>query len=99
MFMSSYPDLSCAIDISEDYLRDNRSYITGGIFMASKKSIGKIKERGNQVLFNLMLNNQIVNNEQIVLGYLIKKDPEMFSFFRNYIYLHRGHRVLIYLSK
>ena len=99
MFMSSYPDLSCATDISEDYLRDNRSYITGGIFMASKKSIGKIKERVDQVLFDLMLNNQIINNEQIVLGYLIKKDTEMFSFFRNYIHLHRDYEVLIYLSK
>lgn len=99
MFMSSYPDLPCATDISEDYLRDNRSYITGGIFMASKKSIGKIKERVDQVLFDLMLNNQIINNEQIVLGYLIKKDTEMFSFFRNYIHLHRDYEVLIYLSK
>jgi hypothetical protein len=67
--------------------------------MASKKSIGKVKERVDQVLSDLMLNNQIVNNEQIVLGYLIKKDPEMFSFFRNYIHLHRDYEVLRYLSK
>jgi hypothetical protein len=99
MFMSSYPDLSYATDISEDYLRDNRSYVAGGIFMASKKSIGKIKESVDRVLLDLMLDNKIVNNEQIVLGYLIKKEPEMFSFFRNYIHMHRDYEVLRYLSK
>ena len=99
MFMSSYPDLSYAESIGEDYLLDNRSYVAGGIFMASKKSIGKIKKKVDEVLFDLMLNNKIVNNEQIVLGYLIKKNPEMFSLFKNYIHLHRDYEILRHLSR
>ena len=99
MFMSSYPDLSYADSIGEDYLLDNRSYVAGGIFMANKKSISKVKEKIDGVLFDLMLSNKIVNNEQIALGYLIKKNPEMFSLFKNYIHLHRDYEILRHLSK
>jgi hypothetical protein len=67
--------------------------------MASKNSIGKIKKKVDEVLFDLMLNNKIVNNEQIVLGYLIKKNPEMFSLFKNYIHLHRDYEILRHLSR
>lgn len=99
MFMSNYPDLANSTSLSEEYLLDNRSYVAGGIFMSSKKSIVKVKEEIDNVLKNMMLKNGFVNNEQIAVGYLIKKTPSLFRTFRNYSGIHKNYEILKQLNK
>jgi len=98
IFMSNYPDLSNAIDLNDSYLRDNRSFVAGGIFMADKKSISILKEKVDDVLEKKMINQKIINNEQIVLGYLTKKNPELFSFFKNYSNIHLNYEILRFIG-
>jgi hypothetical protein len=97
--MSNYPDLANSTSLSEEYLLDNRSYVAGGIFMSSKKSIVKVKEEIDNVLKNMMLKNGFVNNEQIAVGYLIKKTPSLFRTFRNYSGIHKNYEILKQLNK
>jgi len=76
-FSNPYPDLFHSDYLSEDYLWDNRSYVMGGMFAGDVSSIKHIKELIDDVL-KYMLSNGIANNEQIALGYLIKKYPDFF---------------------
>jgi hypothetical protein len=94
IFMSSYPDLVNSISLSEEYLTDNRSYVAGGIFIASRTSIKNIKKEIDNILSNLMLEKGFINNEQIAMGYLLKKKPELFRTFQNYSDKHRNYEIL-----
>jgi hypothetical protein len=94
IFMSSYPDLVNSASLSEEYLTDNRSYIAGGIFIASRNSIKRIKKEIDNILLNLMLGKGFINNEQIAMGYLLKKKPELFRIFQNYSHIHRNYEIL-----
>jgi hypothetical protein len=46
-----------------------------------------------------MLSDNIINNEQIALGYLYKKYPELFVEFFNESYMHRSYELVVELSK
>jgi len=94
IFMSSYPDLANSTFLPEEYLTDNRSYVAGGIFIASRASIKNIKKEIDNILLNLMLENGFINNEQIAMGYLLKKKPELFRTFQNYSNKHRNYEIL-----
>jgi hypothetical protein len=96
-FMSFYPDLFYAGELSEGYLLDNRSYVMGGMFGGDKKAIYKIKKEIID-LFEMMLDNNIVNNEQIALGYLYKKYPQLFKPFINNAAIHRSYEMINMLS-
>jgi hypothetical protein len=96
--MSTYPELANSEMLDESYLSDNRSYVTGGIIMGSGESISKVKSGIDDILENLMINKGIINNEQIALGYLIKKNPELFKFFKNYSGVHKNYEVLNYIK-
>ena len=76
-----YTDLVNAKTLSTDYLYDNRSYVLGSMFGGHKKSIFKVCELVHDVLTKDMLANKTINNEQIALGYLIKKYPDEFSLY------------------
>jgi|TARA_R100001443_G_scaffold21973_1_gene34198 hypothetical protein len=76
-----YTDLANAKELSIDYLYDNRSYVLGSMFGGHKKSIFKVCELVHDVLTKDMLANKTINNEQIALGYLIKKYPDEFSLY------------------
>ena len=76
-----YTDLVNAKTLSTDYLYDNRSYVLGSMFGGHKKSIFKVCELVHDVLTKDMLANKTINNEQIALGYLIKKYPNEFSLY------------------
>jgi len=39
-----------------------------------------------------------MNNEQITLGYLIKKHPEKFELFRHHYTIHRNYEILNILN-
>ena len=76
-----YKDLANADDLSVDYLYDNRSYVLGSMFGGHKKSISKVARMIDNILKNDMIANKTVNNEQIALGYLIKKYPDEFAIY------------------
>jgi len=93
-FCCSYPDLFNANTLPESYLLDNRSYVMGGLFGGNKTVLPILKDKVNDVFERLMLNKQIINNEQIVLGYLLKTNPELFSTFVNNNNQHRSYEVI-----
>ena len=74
-----YPDLSDAEELDLDYLYDNRSYVLGSMFGGHKNVVPKICDMVEDIFINEMINKGNVNNEQIALGYLIKKYPDEFS--------------------
>ena len=76
-----YTDLANAKTLSTDYLYDNRSYVLGSMFGGHKKSIFRVCDMVHDVLMNDMIANNTINNEQIALGYLIKKYPDEFSLY------------------
>lgn len=98
VFLSYYPDLANAQELPDDYLKDNRSYIMGGMFGAGKESIKKLCKIVDGIL-EKMISENIINNEQIALGYLYKKYPELFVEFFNESHLHRSYELVVELSK
>ena len=77
-----YPDLYNADELTVDYLYDNRSYVLGSMFGGHKNSIPKVCNMVEDVLVNEMINKKNVNNEQIALGYLVKKYPDDFAIYQ-----------------
>ena len=76
-----YKDLSDAKTLDNNYLYDNRSYVLGSMFGGHKKSLFKVCDMVHNVLMNDMIDNNTINNEQIALGYLIKKYPDEFALY------------------
>jgi len=68
-----YKDLYEADELSLDYLWDNRSYVLGSMFGGHKNALPDLCQKVEDVLTDDMIANGNVNNEQIALGYLIKK--------------------------
>jgi hypothetical protein len=97
-FIGVYTDLCSSDYISEDYFWDERSYVAGGIFLVDKNSMKNIKSIIDDVLLKKMLNNSVMNNEQICLGYLLKKHPDQFLLFKHYQSKHRNYEILNYLQ-
>ena len=93
-FCCSYTRLFNATTLPESYLLDNRSYVMGGLFGGNKTVLPIIKEKVDDVFLRLMLNKNIVNNEQIVFGYLLKTNPELFYMFINDNSKHRSYEVV-----
>lgn len=77
-----YKDLYEADSLTEEYLYDNRSFILGSMFGGHKNAILKIVQIINDVLINEMISKNNVNNEQIALGYLVKKYPDDFAIYK-----------------
>ena len=79
VYMSHYPDLSMREEpLGIDYFYDNRSYCWGGMFGVDKVGIEKVSKLVDNVLRHDMLDNNILNNEQIAIGYLLKKHSDNF---------------------
>ena len=76
-----YRDLYEAKKLDESYLYDNRSYVLGSMFGGHKNIIPKIVDMVDDVLMNKMIRKNNINNEQITLGYLVKKYPNDFSIY------------------
>ncbi len=74
-----YTDLAEAEELDLDYLYDNRSYVLGSMFGGHKNSVPKICNMVEDIFMNEMINKGNVNNEQIALGYLVKKYSDEFS--------------------
>ena len=76
-----YPDLSDAEELDLDYLYDNRSYVLGSMFGGHKNVVPKVCDLVEDIFINEMINKGNVNNEQIALGYLIKKHSDDFAIY------------------
>ena len=76
-----YPDLSDAKELDLDYLYDNRSYVLGSMFGGHKNVVPKVCDLVEDIFINEMINKGNVNNEQIALGYLIKKHSDDFAIY------------------
>ena len=74
-----YRDLYEAKELDESYLYDNRSYVLGSMFGGHKNSVPKICDMVDNIFQQEMIAKGNVNNEQIALGYLIKKYPDEFA--------------------
>ena len=74
-----YKDLSDAKELDLDYLYDNRSYVLGSMFGGHKNAVPKVCDMVEDIFLNEMIKKGNVNNEQIALGYLIKKYPDEFA--------------------
>lgn len=66
------------IDNIENYIWDSNCILVGTLFGGTKEICIDMAKRVNEQ-FEYFLNNNIVNNEQIILGYLYKKTPELFN--------------------
>ena len=76
-----YPYLSDAEELDLDYLYDNRSYVLGSMFGGHKNAVPKVCDMVEDIFVNEMINKGNVNNEQIALGYLIKKHSDDFAIY------------------
>ena len=76
-----YTDLANAQHLPLDYLYDNRSYVLGSMFGGHKNSVPQVCDRVEDIFINEMINKGNVNNEQIALGYLIKKHSDDFAIY------------------
>jgi len=63
---------------SIEYQWDNRSFVLGSMFGGKNDSVYEIANLVHSYFEERILNN-CVNNEQIALGYLIKKYPDLFE--------------------
>lgn len=81
MNMEYYKDLANANTLPEKYLLDNRSYVLGSMFGGGIESLKKVSNDVENIFINEMIDKQFVNNEQIALGYLVKKNPDDFEIF------------------
>ena len=97
IYMLPYSDLYNAKDLTTEYFYDNRSYVMGGMFGSDKNAINWLKEKVEFVLTEEMLSQNKFNNEQIAIGYLLKKYPNEFLVLRNNNQVHRNFE-LIYQS-
>ena len=93
MYIRPYPDL-LACPVSTDYFWDNRSFVSGGIFAGDRQAILAVKAWVHDVLVNMMLKKDVLNNEQLAIGYLIKKMPRSFLILQNDASVHRTLEIL-----
>ena len=76
-----YTDLANAQHLPLDYLWDNRSYVLGSMFGGFKYAVERVSDMVEEIFLKEMIDNDLVNNEQIALGYLIKKYPDEFALY------------------
>jgi hypothetical protein len=84
MNMEYYKNLATAETLSDDYLYDCRSFTLGSFFGGTENGIRQVSNQVDNVLRNQMMANGFINNEQIALGYLLKKKPDLFVQYERY---------------
>lgn len=84
MNMESYSDLANTSALTKDYLLDNRSYVLGSMFGGTENIVAEVAREIDNLFINDMLQNNFINNEQIALGYLLKRNPSTFAAYQRY---------------
>lgn len=95
MYVFPYTDLSMRNEhLPHDYLYDNRSYVWGGMFGVDRIAIEKLTKLTDDVLIKEMLEKNLLNNEQIAVGFLLKKHKDEFIILQNDNRVHRGFELI-----
>jgi hypothetical protein len=72
----------------EEYKWDNNCILVGTLFGGNKKIVSEVSDRVVNLLEKEMISSNMINNEQIALGIVFKRNPELFSV---YIDLNGDH--------
>ena len=83
MNMEYYTDLANAEKLDEEYLLDNRSYVLGSMFGGKENATLKVIVDVKYYL-GKMISDGFINNEQILLGYLVKQNPDDYEVYERY---------------
>lgn len=95
MYVASYPDLAFHDgELPQDYLFDNRSFVWGGMFGVDIEGIKNISLLVEDIFVKDMIENNNINNEQIAIGYLLKKFPQNFALLNNDYHYHRNFELM-----
>lgn len=95
MYVFPYTDLSMRNEIlPHDYLYDNRSYVWGGMFGVDHAGIENLKNLTEHVLVNEMLEKNLLNNEQIAVGFILPKHKDEFIILQNDNRIHRNFELI-----
>lgn len=73
---------------TEEYKWDNNCILVGTLFGGRGATVSSVSDLVINIFENEMLNINMVNNEQIALAILFKRNPELFNV---YINLNGGH--------
>lgn len=98
-FMSYYPDLVYSEKCTKEYFWDARTWIMAGLWGGGSNILSHFCDMVDDVLINQMIKNEVINNEQNVMAYLYKNNPDMFIAFENYANMHRDYEFIQELSK
>ena len=95
MYVFPYTDLSMRNEaLPHDYLYDNRSYVWGGMFGVDRIAIEKLTKLVDDVLVREMLEKNLLNNEQIAVGFLLKQHKNEFIVLQNDLRSHRNFELI-----
>lgn len=95
MYIFPYTDLSMRNEpLPHDYLYDNRSYVWGGMFVSDCAAIQKLSKLVEDVLIKEMLEKNLLNNEQIAVGFLLKQYKNEFVVLQNDLRSHRNFELM-----
>jgi len=86
--VDAYESLANAETLTEEYLWDCRAVTCGSFFGGSKNAVKQVNCEVEDIWVNKMVGKGLVNNEQIVLAYLLKNKPDLFAEYRRYNYKH-----------
>lgn len=67
----------------EEYKWDNNCILAGTLFGGKGDLVSVVSELAIKILEEEMLENRMINNEQIALAILFKRNPELFSVYIN----------------
>jgi len=70
-----------------DIMYHNDHFTTATIFSGTKQIIDRIKDE-SKIIFQEMIDNNCINNEQIVFAIIFKKYPELFHGLVNNTHKH-----------
>lgn len=82
--MEFYPDIAYAETLGQEYLWDARAITCGSFFGGEIEAVKEVIADVDNIWVNQMIGNGLVNNEQIVLAYLLKTRPDIFIEYRRY---------------
>jgi hypothetical protein len=77
-----YKDIAYANTLPDEYLRDSRAITCGSFFGGHKNIIDTVANMVDQVWTEKIIGENFINNEQIVLAYLLKNESDLFTEYR-----------------
>jgi len=98
-YVYPYSDLFSAERLPTEYFNDNRSYVMGGLFGTDRDGAKKLHKMIDEVLTCKMLPNDLLGNDQIALGYLLKERVSDFLVLVNVNTVHRNFELFYQMAQ